>query len=282
MNPRAQLYAEIYDEFAPDFERTRVPRFRPFVKKLLQLFDTRPKSSVLDAGTGTGLAATLVAPRVGHEGRVIGIDVSEKQLEIARRKAMSFGFTQCEFRLGDIYGLEFPDGAFDLVLCSFALRGDPDRLFSEFRRVLKPATGVLLCQDWANARTPAEEAYDGLLLRHRVASPGQRLARLRAAKEQDDPDSKSNAPSEEYERLLNEAGFLKVQEHSECIAQHFESAKAYIEWRALETVIKAELEAMEADIREQFTQAAWKAIQPLENEKGLDIDWTAIQLVART
>src|SRR5581483_2876047 len=114
----AKDFGVLFDDFATDYERTRVPRFRPFVKKLLQLYDTRPGSQVLDAGCGTGLAATLVAPRVGQGGRVLRLDASEQMLEIARHKAQSFGFTQCEFVEGDVTRMDLPDASFDLVISS--------------------------------------------------------------------------------------------------------------------------------------------------------------------
>jgi ubiquinone/menaquinone biosynthesis C-methylase UbiE len=280
--PAAEVFAEIFDAFAADYERTRVPRFRPFVKKLLQLYDTRPKSWVLDAGTGTGLAATLVAPRVGHDGRVIGVDVSEKQLEIARQKAKNFGFTQCEFRIGDVKALDFPDGEFDLIICSFALQGEPASLFSEFRRVLKPVGGTLLCQDWTSTRAEPEAAYDGLFAGYRGAQPDERLSRFRTARAEDKRNWDPLGTPADYARRLNEVGFRQPQGHIEVITQHFENARAYVEWRGLETVHRVELEAMDPAKREQFLRAAEQVLRPFENDKGLDFDWSAIQVVART
>jgi ubiquinone/menaquinone biosynthesis C-methylase UbiE len=281
MTPSAQVFAEIYDTFAADYERTRVPRFRPFVKKLLQLYDTRPKSSVLDAGTGTGLAATLVAPRVGHGGRVIGLDVSEKQLEIARQKAKNFGFTQCEFCIGDVNATDFPDGEFDLVICSFALHGAPAQLLTELRRIVKPEGGVLLCQDWTPTRPAPEAVYDELFRSKRVKQPDERLARFRAAREQHLRNWDPLATPADYGRLLDEVGFRRAEGHIVVIPQHFDDAGAYVEWRGVETVHRAELDAMEPLAREQFLQAAVDELRGFETDRGLDFDWAAIQMVGR-
>lgn len=275
------VFAEIYDAFAPEYERTRVPRFRPFVKNLLQFYDTRPKSSVLDAGTGTGLAATLVAPRVGREGRVVGVDVSEGQLEIARHKAKQFGFAQCEFVVGDINALDFSNSEFDLIICSFALQGEPAHLFSEFRRLLKPEGGVLLCQEWAPAHAAPESAYDDLIRRNRVTSPGERLARFRAVREQHRKEWDPIATPAEYERLLKQLGFGHVQARAEILPQHFDSARAYIEWREMEPVHRAELDAMEPEAREGLLDRAEVELHQFETTKGMDIDWTATQVMAR-
>ncbi len=278
----AQTFAEIFDAFAADYERTRVPRFRPFVKKLLQLYDTRPKARVLDAGSGTGLAATLVAPRVGHDGCVIGVDVSEKQLEIARQKAKNFGFTQCEFRTGDVSVLDFPDGEFDLVICSFALQGKPAHLFSEFFRVLKPGAGALLCQDWTSMRAAPEAAYEEVFASYRVLQADERLGRFRAARAENNKNWDPLGTPADYARILNEVGFRQAQGHVEVIPQHFDNAGAYVEWRSLETVHRTELDAMEPAKREQFLHAAREELQSFETPKGLDFDWSAIQIVART
>lgn len=276
----AQVFAQIYDTFAVDYERTRVPRFRPFVKKMLQLYDTRPKSSILDAGTGTGLAATMVAPRAGHEGRVVGVDVSEGQLAIARQKAKQFGFTQCEFLVGDMNNLDFPDAEFDLIICSFALLGEPARLFSEFRRMLKPELGVLLFQEWAPARAEPESVYDEAFRQVRVISPDERLAAYRAAREEHRKEWDPFATPIDYERLLEQVGFRQVHGHSESIAQHFENARAYIDWRGLEPVHRAELDAMDREAREGLLRNAEVKLHKFETAKGLDFDWTATQVVA--
>lgn len=281
MTPRSLVYAEIYDMFAADYERTRVPRFRPFVKKLLELYDTRPKSKVLDAGTGTGLAATMVAPRVGHEGRVVGVDASEKQLEIARTKAKNFGFTQCVFVKGDLNELEFPDAEFDLVICSFALNGEPGHLFSEFRRVLKPEEGILLCQDWSPTRSAPEAAYEGLFLNRRVKLPEERLGGLRAAREELRANWDQLGTPTDYARILNECGFVQAHGRTEAIPQHFDNGRAYMEWRALEPVHKAELEAMGTAEREQFDQDALKILDSFDAENGLNFEWVAVQVVAK-
>lgn len=278
----AQVFADIFDAFAAEYERTRVPRFRPFVKRLLQLYDTRPKARVLDAGCGTGLAATLVAPRVGRDGCVIGVDVSEKQLEIARQKAKNFGFTQCEFRTGEINALDFPDGEFDLVICSFALQGEPAHLFSEFLRVLKPGAGALLCQDWTSMRAPPEAAYEEKFANCRVAQPDERLIRFRAARAENNENWDALATPEDYARILTQVGFRQIQGRVEAVPQHFENARAYVEWRSLETVHSAELDAMGRMKREEFLRAAGQELRSFETANGLDFDWSAIQVVART
>jgi SAM-dependent methyltransferase len=58
---------------------------------------------------------------VGPTGHVTGIDVAERQLEIARRKALARGLRNIAFRLGDMRQLDYPNAAFDAVVCVFAI-----------------------------------------------------------------------------------------------------------------------------------------------------------------
>jgi ubiquinone/menaquinone biosynthesis C-methylase UbiE len=274
-----ELFTQLYDAFAEEYERTRVPHFRPFVKKLLQLYDTRPNSRVLDAGTGTGLAATMIAPRVGHGGKVIGVDVSEAQLNIARRKAHGYGFTQCEFQVGDITQLEFPNDEFDLVICSFAHFGDPPALFTEFRRVLKPG-GVLLDQHWMS-HAPPEQTYDDTLAQFRMEPPSENLAQVRAAQAQNGETWKAFAAPGEYERVLPSVGFSEMKSQVVSLPQHFDGAHAYAEWRNVSPTNRWELDAMGTERRAEFMKSVLDALRPFENSTGLEFEWSAVQIVAR-
>ena len=155
--------ASIYDALAPAYERAAVPVFRPIARRMMQLIDLRPGWQVLDAGCGTGLIALLGAPRVTKTGKIIGIDGSEKMLEIARHKAAQFGFTQCEFRAGNLESLDFPDAQFNAALSQFAIHHtDPAKSLRECCRVLMPG-GTLVLHEWADTpNTPNQTLFDVL------------------------------------------------------------------------------------------------------------------------
>lgn len=274
------ILASLYDSLAPDYERTRVPRFRPFVKRLLQFYDTRPGSHVLDVGCGTGLVATSVAPRAGHTGRVLGIDVSPAMLEIARQKAHGFGFTQCEFVLGDAAHIQEPDNAFDLITCSFALWGEPRQLFAEFYRLLKPQ-GALLIQNWEMERTGIPRTYSETL--HTFASAGsdESVRAVRAAfngQRELWRDLKSPA---DYERVLRETGFTSVTAQWMVANTHFKNLEELIEFHDFGVFARAEIAALDEPTRAAFHQALRDALHPLATDKGLDEEWRAIQVSAR-
>lgn len=276
----SQILTELYDEFASEYERTRVPRFRPFVKKLLQQYDTRPGSHVLDAGCGTGLAATMVAPRAGHGGQVLGVDASEKMLEIARHKAQGFGFVQCEFVLGDITQLDAADESFDVVICSFALWGEPRALFAEFFRVLKPG-GALLLQNWEAERGGITRTFNETLRAFSTQTPDERVSQARAILSKHRAEWNELQTPADYERVLSEVGFSQTSAQWFENATHFKNVDECIEFHALGVGARAELAAMNVTTRADFHAAIRDALQPIANERGVDEEWRVIQVSAR-
>ena len=105
---------------------------------------------VLDLGSGTGYPALLAASAVSPGGSVVGVDLSEKMLEVARRKAIKLGLDNVEFTAGDITRLDFDDSSFDAVLSRFCLMFLPDvpAALKEIARVLKPG-GYLSTAVWS-------------------------------------------------------------------------------------------------------------------------------------
>ncbi|HBY94567.1 MAG TPA: arsenite S-adenosylmethyltransferase [Chloroflexi bacterium] len=105
----------------------------------------QPGQVVLDLGSGAGFAAFLAARRVagadGPAGRVIGVDMTDEMLALARRHAERLGLADVtEFRQGYIEALPVEDESVDVILsnCVINLSADKDAVFREAYRVLKP------------------------------------------------------------------------------------------------------------------------------------------------
>ncbi len=95
---------------------------------------------VLDLGSGAGADVLISARRVGATGRVIGIDMTDEMLELARRNATDAGATNVEFVKGYLEDLPVPDESVDVVIsnCVINLSGDKPRVLAEAARVLRP------------------------------------------------------------------------------------------------------------------------------------------------
>lgn len=95
--------------------------------------------TVVDLGCGAGFDAFIVASMVTQTGRVIGIDLSDDMLDLARRNAKKGGYTQVEFVKGDIENLPLPNEIADHVIsnCVINLSLNKDKVYKEAFRVLK-------------------------------------------------------------------------------------------------------------------------------------------------
>ena len=105
---------------------------------------------VLDLGSGTGYPALLAAQTVGSSGSVIGIDLAEYMLAVARRKATALGLANITFRTGDVTALPFEPNSFDAVTSRFCLMFLPEvpKAAAEIARVLRPG-GWIAAAVWS-------------------------------------------------------------------------------------------------------------------------------------
>lgn len=109
-------------------------------RRVLAERTVREGDRVLDAGAGTGSTALLAARRVGPEGGVTLLDISEGMLAVAHRRARETGLEdRLAFRTGDMASLPFGDGSFDAVLSTYSLCPvqDPARCARELYRVTR-------------------------------------------------------------------------------------------------------------------------------------------------
>lgn len=112
------------------------------------LASLRPGEVVLDLGSGGGFDAFVAGPKVGAEGRVIGVDMTPAMLSKARGNLASYraqtGLENVEFRLGEIEHLPVADGSVDVVISNCVLNLSPDKVqvWREIGRVLRPGGRV--------------------------------------------------------------------------------------------------------------------------------------------
>ena len=104
------------------------------------LAQLRPGERVLDLGSGSGMDAFVAALKVGEEGQVVGIDMTDEQLEKAERLRSDEDLGHVRFEPGLIEQLPFEDESFDAVISNgvINLAPDKDAVFRESTRVLRP------------------------------------------------------------------------------------------------------------------------------------------------
>lgn len=141
----------------------------PYTDPLLKAAAIEPGHRVLDIGTGPGLPALPIAERVGPDGEVVGIDLSDAMIEEARRRAGKAPGENVRFEVMDAENLDLEDGSFDRVVCRFGLQimTAPQAVLEEAFRVLAPG-GRFAANVWASPgeRSPALHAIVGPMLRH--------------------------------------------------------------------------------------------------------------------
>jgi ubiquinone/menaquinone biosynthesis C-methylase UbiE len=147
---------DFFDRIAPAYDAWAGGQHGRVAARLVDLAAPVKNEQVLDVGTGTGLVAHLVAPRV-DPGLVFGIDLSEQMLSIARReKAKNVQFVGMAAE-----HLVFRPGTFDLVTMGEALAymSDPTTALEEANRVLRPGGRIALSNQRRSLNTRAQDLF---------------------------------------------------------------------------------------------------------------------------
>ena len=202
-----------------------------------------PGSRVLDVASGKGESAIFLAKQFGCE--VVGVEFGSQSVREANSRAEA---AQCDrlvrFVVGDAEHLDFPDAAFDAVICECAFCTFPDKrgAASEFARVVRPGGRVGISD--LTRSGPLPQDLEGLLAW---------IACIADAR-----------PVEEYAGYLETAGFdvTTIEAHNEALAEMARDVQGRL--LGIEIMVKLkklDLPGTDFEQAKQLARAAAKAIQ---------------------
>ena len=188
-----------FNDGAAHYAAAGVPLLTPHTDLILERLQLSPGQAVVDLACGTGAIALPAARQVGARGSVMGIDLSERQLEIARRAAPP-GPT-VRFQRGDAGAPPLADRSADAVACGLGLPyfREPLRALRAAVRIARPGAPVV----WSTWRTPF------------LGPPGERLLWALIRNDIPPPLPELTHTSESLARLAFRAGLrgVVIEEH---------------------------------------------------------------------
>ncbi|ACL21136.1 Methyltransferase type 11 [Desulfitobacterium hafniense DCB-2] len=130
--------------------------------------------TVLDLGCGSGRDVYVAAQLVGEHGRVIGVDMTQEQLDVAKKyedeQRQRFGYAKSNVKflsgyIEDLRAAGISDSSVDIVIsnCVVNLSPDKEKVFAEIWRVLKPGGELYFSDVFADRRIPEYLAADPVL-----------------------------------------------------------------------------------------------------------------------
>lgn len=180
--------------------------------------------AVLDLGSGGGFDAFLAAQEVGETGFVVGVDMTPAMLSKARKNAEKAGFTQVEFRLGEIEHLPVANDSIDVIISNCVINLSPDKaqVFADAFRVLKPGGRLAISDIVASCELSDSVKEDALL--HSACVAGASTV-------------------ESLQEFLNDAGFASIRIQPKDESKDF--IKDWVPDRGIEElVLSATIEAI--------------------------------------
>jgi len=200
------------------------------------LLSLEPGQTVLDLGSGGGIDVLLSARRVGPDGKVYGLDMTDEMLALARENQRKAGATNVEFLKGTIEAIPLPDSSVDVIIsnCVINLSSDKDAVLREAFRVLKPGGRFAVSDVVVRGDVPAEVRRSMELWVGCIAGALQDL---------------------DYETKLRAAGFENVEVEPWRVYQ-VDDARAFL------TEAGVDVERVAREVAGKFTSAFVRATKP--------------------
>lgn len=235
------------------------PMFSPWADRLIDQVSLTGEERVLDVGCGTGIVARRAADRVSGRGEIVGIDVNEEMLAVARATA-SGSHLQIEWRQGDATDLPFTDSAFDAVFCQQAIQffPDPTAALREIHRVLAP-DGRAAISVWRPLEFNPGYLELADALGHHVGADAAEMMR-------------SPFPQWTVTDLRSfgqDAGFTDPVVTIEIGSMRYPSVEAFVRREAASSPLSEPLEALDRDVRDALVENVRDALFEYVDDDGI-------------
>ena len=251
---------QLEESSAEAYERYLVPLlFAPGAQYLVELAAPGPGERVLDVACGTGIVARCAVRRVGSGGKVVGLDINEGMLEVARKVSTDV-HPAIQWQQGDATNMPLPNRAFDVVFCQQGLQFFTDRsaALGEMHRVLVHNGRLALS-----------------VLRSIEHNPGYRLL-AEALEQHVDPDAgammRSPFPSlsaDELRDLITGAGFRDVRIFLGVGPVRYPSVEEFLRWEGASSPLAGPIGALRDDVREALIRDVGEALRTYTDDEGI-------------
>ena len=254
--------AQVFNTVANGYDREAL-RFFPFcADKMLDILTPQPGWQLLDIATGTGQAAIAAARLIQPNGRVQGIDISQRMLDQAANNIQQSTLANIDLHEMDAMALEFGNDSFDAAMCAFGVFFMPDMqaALRGWKRSLKPGAKLIFSSFTDQSFLPM---IDDFMRRMSEISDFE-------------PDAFVNLETEQAcHSLLQSAGYENINIQTHNMGYYLRNADEW--WEVVwNTALRGPLMALPADTLATFRAEHLAAVSEMENENGL---WLNVDVI---
>lgn len=211
-NPSREQVWKMFDQISLTYDRTnRIISFgmdQRWRSRVASFLPPQKNLKILDLATGTGDQALALIKSQASIGSIIGIDLSQEMVEIAKNKIP----TKMEFLIADAEKPPFPSATFDATTFSFGIRNvsNPLQSLKEIHRVLKPK-GRALILEFSLPPQPIRTFFL-FYLRHILPFVAGLISKNRNAYQYLNKTIEHFPSGKEFLLLMKEAGFERLKQ----------------------------------------------------------------------
>ncbi|HKJ09193.1 MAG TPA: methyltransferase domain-containing protein [Gammaproteobacteria bacterium] len=173
-NPHGEFHFEMGRALAErlgypgaDLDRVPAESIESFagVGYYFDLAQLQPGETVVDLGSGSGMDSFVAALHVGQSGRVVGVDMTDAQIEKAEHLRTTAAFENVSYQKSYIERVRCEDGAFDAVISNGVINLAPDKqqVFTEAARLMRPGGRLAIADIVTEVQLPDGITCDATL-----------------------------------------------------------------------------------------------------------------------